>query len=90
MLEMLFSGKFPSAGHRNTYTEDLQNVPDDPGSHEDRARYQQIKVRSARIREITFDIQEHGRGCCSTCCSGAFIVETMACVIVNDQVTRSF
>ena len=24
--------------------EDLQNVPDDPGSHEDRARYQQIKV----------------------------------------------
>ena len=26
--------------------EDLQNVPDDPGSHEDRARYQQIKVIS--------------------------------------------
>ena len=58
MLEMLFSGKFPSPTHKNTYTgelhlasdyppclpEDLRNVPDDPGSHEDRARYQEIKV----------------------------------------------
>ena len=32
--------------------EDLQNVPDDPGSHEDRARYQQIKV-FATIINIT-------------------------------------
>ena len=47
MLEMLFSGKFPSARHRNTYTEDLQNIPADPGTHEDRARNQQIKVKSA-------------------------------------------
>ena len=38
------------------------------------------------IENLTINIQEHGRGCCSTCCSGAFIVETMACVIVNDQV----
>ena len=92
--------------------EDLQNVPDDPGSHEDRARYQQIKVWNfslfATMIIITINdgspspstttwtplststhTQEHGRGCCSTCCSGAFIVETMACVIINDQVLRN-
>eukprot|EP00092_Neocalanus_flemingeri_P012109 GFUD01013057.1.p1 GENE.GFUD01013057.1~~GFUD01013057.1.p1 ORF type:complete len:938 (+),score=189.35 GFUD01013057.1:31-2814(+) len=72
MLEMLFSGKFPSPLYRKSYVEDLRNVPDDPGSHEDRARHQEIK--------------EHGKGCCSPCCTGAFIVETMACIIINDEV----
>ena len=32
--------------------EDLQNVPDDPGSHEDRARYQQIKVKISPFLQL--------------------------------------
>ena len=73
MLEAIFSGKYPSSVTRKCYEEDLRNIPDDPGSHEDRSRHHEIR--------------EKGRGCCSLCCSGAFVVETMACVIVNDQVS---
>jgi hypothetical protein len=63
MLAMLFSGKFPSAKHRNTYTgegqddgvrddgnvaEDPQSFLNDPGNHEDWERFQQIKVNRSR------------------------------------------
>ena len=72
MVEALLSGKYPSAKIRKAYVEDLRNVPDDPGSHDDRARHNEIK--------------EHGKGCCNLCCTGAFVVETMLCVVVNDQV----
>ena len=72
MLELLFSGKYPSSRTRKTYEEDLGNLPDDPGSHEDRSRHHEIR--------------EKGMGCCSLCCSAAFVVETMACVLVTDQI----
>ena len=72
MLELLFSGVYPTCATRKTYEEDLTNLPHDPGSHEDRARHHEIK--------------EKGRACSSLCCTGTFVVETMACVIVTDQV----
>lgn len=49
----------------------MRNIPDDPGSLEDRSRHSEIR--------------EKGRGCCSLCCTGAFVVETMACIIISDQ-----
>ena len=41
LLEILFSGQFPSAAHRKSYHEDVRGLPDEPGSHEDRARHQE-------------------------------------------------
>ena len=72
MLELLFSGRYPSSRTRKTYEEDLSHLPHDPGSHEDRARHHEIR--------------EKGRACSSLCCTATFVVETMACVIVSDQV----
>ena len=48
MVSILMSGKYPSAKIRKAYVEDLRNVPDDPGSHDDRARHNEIR--------------EHGKG----------------------------
>lgn len=48
MVAVLLSGKYPSAKIRKAYVEDLRNVPDDPGTHDDRARHNEIK--------------EHGKG----------------------------
>ena len=48
MVTILLSGKYPSPKIRKAYIEDLRNVPDDPGSHDDRARHNEIR--------------EHGKG----------------------------
>jgi len=69
MLERLFSGQFPTEPYSFTYRE--INPIDGITS--------QLTEGRDRIREI----KDHGSKCCSLCCTGGFIVETMACVIVN-------
>ena len=118
MLEMLFSGKFPSSAHKNTYAGLWTSVTLVFNSFQSRgpAKCSWWSWKSRRSSKISTDkgnvcaslshihhrtattskrqqlkektLKEHGRGCCSTCCSGAFIVETMACVIINDQVSQ--
>jgi len=73
MLELVMSGKFPSNKYKFLYSNSTQGggLPDDPLSDG---------------RATSSALREHGRACCSPCCTGVYIVETMACVIANDEI----
>jgi len=71
MMELVMSGMFPSNKYKFLYNnQDKGALPDDP---------------LCDGRATSSALREHGRACCSPCCTGVYIVETMACVIANDE-----
>ena len=44
-----------------------------------------IQYDSENDRNIMSDIKKHGQKCSSVCCTGTFIVETMLCVLMNED-----
>ena len=64
------SGKFPSPKFHNQYHTDCKVVNYD----------------SEGDRTIMEEIRKHGQLCSSICCTGAFIVETMLCILMNEDV----
>ncbi|XP_023333062.1 uncharacterized protein LOC111704906 isoform X3 [Eurytemora carolleeae] len=73
MLRRIFSGEFPSSRYRLEYTE--LNT-----------EYENIIQPLTEGRDILRQMKKHGEKCCSPCCTGVYIVETMACVVMNDEI----
>ena len=84
MITEVLSGRFPTAEYHNQY----EFIPNERINSPDN-----LSGNSNQIHPDTSDIQVgmdesrlHGRKCNSICCTGAFIVETMLCVIINEDV----
>ncbi len=50
-----------------------------PGEHEEH-------LDSEADNETLAEVKKHGKKCCSVCCTGAFITETMLCILMNEDV----
>lgn len=70
---VLNSGRFPSTKYHHCY-ELLSEMDVTFGTEQD--------VKSVE------EIRANGRKCNSVCCTGAFIVETMMCILMNEDVTK--
>ena len=44
-----------------------------------------VHYDSESDRNVMSDVKKHGQKCSSICCTGTFIVETMLCVLVNED-----
>ena len=71
MLDVIFSGKFPTNKSRKDFELDSKV---DPGSQEYLDHVEIIKK-----------VKKNSENCSGICCSGWFVVETMACVLINDR-----
>lgn len=72
MFEQITSGLYPSTHNRNAY------ASHDPAPFHDEDDEDEI---GAELEQIKY----FGRRCCSPCCTGAFVLETMLAVIVNED-----
>jgi hypothetical protein len=69
--EIMSSGRFPDKKYHNQYLT-IANQRDPYESEND--------------RQLIDGIRRHGQRCSSVCCTGAFIVETMLCVVINEDI----
>lgn len=44
-----------------------------------------VQYESEIDKNVMSDIKKHGQKCSSVCCTGAFIVETMLCILMNED-----
>jgi hypothetical protein len=77
MMREILSGKFPTARYRNQvrsvpHNETSSSGPPDKDDDKVSAFINKIRGRTAK--------------CANMCCNGAFIVETMALVVMNDEI----
>jgi hypothetical protein len=77
MMREILSGKFPSARYRNQvrsvpHTDPSASAPPDKDDDKVSAFINKIRGRTAK--------------CANMCCNGAFIVEAMALVLMNDEI----
>ena len=86
MITEVLSGRYPTTEYHNQY----DFVPDPNGRI---TSPDNLSGNNNQGQPDTSDIQVgmdetriHGRKCNSICCTGAFIVETMLCVITNEDV----
>ena len=79
MMREILSGKFPSARYRNI----VRTVPRDEGAS--CAASVQDK-EDDKVSAFINKIRGRTAKCANMCCNGAFIVESMALVVMNDEI----
>jgi hypothetical protein len=84
MIKEILSGRFPTAEYHNQY----DFVPNGRITSPDNlsGNNNQGHPDTSDIQVGMDDSRIHGRKCNSICCTGAFIVETMLCVVINEDV----
>ena len=79
-MKEILSGKYPSEKYRNIIKQ-LPSSIDIPGGPDSTSN-----VPDDRINSFIDKIKSRTNKCTSMCCNGAFIVETMLLVVMNDEI----
>ena len=75
MMREILSGKFPSARYRNQ----VKSMPPD-------AATALLEKDDDKVSAFINKIRGRTAKCANMCCNGAFIVESMALVVMNDEI----
>ena len=78
LINQVLSGRYPSAKYKNAY-------------HSINPRFRPHDEDTEdfdNVTKILDSIKNHGRKCSSSCCTGAFIAETMLSILVNEDVSH--
>lgn len=79
LMNQVLSGRYPSNKFKNPYV---------CNDHRFNANNDNDNEDFDAISKTLETIKVNGRGCCSTCCTGAFIAETMLAILVNQDVSH--
>ena len=85
MITEVLSGRFPTQEYHNQY----EFIPNRRVTSPDNLSGNPNQNHLPDTNDIQVGMDEsrvHGRKCNSLCCTGAFIVETMLCVIINEDI----
>ena len=83
MIKEVLSGRFPTSEYHNQY----EFIPNARISSPDNlSGNNQVPPDTSDLQIGMDESRVHGKKCNSICCTGAFIVETMLCVIINEDV----
>lgn len=77
LIKKIINGRYPSEHHRNSYNYNTN-----------RSGISTLGDDDDNIAKELEAIKLNGRKCSSVCCTGAFLVETMLSILVNEDVTH--
>jgi hypothetical protein len=78
LMDKVLSGRYPTARLKNAYVCNDHRFSANSDDNED----------YDNITKTLEAVKLHGRKCSSTCCTGAFIAETMLTILVNEDVSH--